>query len=485
MSKPNLWKTIFFLCAFSAVAAIGSSAQTLRTLQSFDGTDGASPFAWMVQGTDGNLYGAAALGGANASCEDGMGCGTVFKITAEGKLTTVYNFCAQPECTDGYGPAGSGLTLATNGNFYGTTEFGGTYGGGTVFEITPSGTLTTLYNFCARTNCADGAYPYVGLTLGTNGNFYGTTLEGGPYNCAADTTCGTLFEITRAGVLRTLHTFDGADGSNPNGLFQATKGNFYGTTETGGANDGGTVFEMTPAGVVTTLYSFCSEPNCTDGQYPSAGLVQATNGNFYGATGYGGANDGGMVFEITPAGVVTLLYSFCSQSDCTDGEGPYAGLVQATNGDFYGTTFYGGAHGYGTLFEITSGGTLTTLHSFDLTDGGFPEAVLVQATNGILYGTTAGGGADGYGTVFSLSVGLGPFVQANPTSGKVGMRVIILGNNLTGATSVTFNGVSQPVFTAHSSEITTTVPTNATTGFVQVTTASGTTLTSNVKFRVP
>jgi uncharacterized repeat protein (TIGR03803 family) len=284
-------------------------------------------------------------------------------------------------------------------------------------------------------------------------------------------------------------------------LVQATNGNFYGTTSEGGANDNcmyegatigcGTVFEITPSGTLTTLYSFCSQSGCTDGEQPSAGLVQAANGNFYGITYYGGGVNCnppygcGTVFQVTPSGTLTTLHRFCSQSDCTDGEHPNAGLV--TNGDFYGTTGSGGANGDGTIFKLAPGGTLTTLYSFcalpPCAPGTGPSAVLVQATNGDFYGTTYTGGANGDGTVFSLSVGLAPFVETQTTSGIVGEVVKILGTDLTGATSVTFNGIAAVFTVVAPSLITATVPTGATSGEVQVVTPSGT-LSSNVPFRV-
>ena len=210
----------------------------------------------------------------------------------------------------------------------------------------------------------------------------------------------------------------------------------------GGIYGGGTIFKISPSGTLTTLYSFCAQSGCADGNVPNAGLVLATDGNFYGTTYLGGANSCmisgtnygcGTVFKITPSGTLTTLYSFCAQSGCADGEGPRAGLVQATNGKLYGTTYYGGP--------------------------------------------------TGDGTVFSLAVGLGPFVETRPTSGVVGRFVEILGTNLTGATSVTFNGTPATFKVVSRYLITTTVPTGATTGKVEVVTPSGT-LSSNVPFRV-
>ena len=465
--KLGLMKMAWIVFVFSAATTLTATAQTFNTLSSFDVTDGDDPYyGRLVQGFDGNLYGTTSGGGANDN-------GTAFKITHSGTLTTLYSFCSQSGCTDGAFPA-VGLALGIDGNFYGTTEDGGTNSYGTVFKITPSGTLTTLHSF----DFTDGVHPLGQLVQATNEDFYGTTYIGGANED------GTVFKITPSGTLTTLYSFCSqsacADGQYPQaGLVQATNGNFYGTTYAGGTDAAGTVFEITPAGKLTTLHSF----DCTDGSGAMAGLVQATNGNFYGTTYACGSYDYGVVFKITPSGTLTVLHSF----DTTNGEAPIAGLVQATNGSFYGTTVAGGADNEGTVFEITPAGKLTTLHSFcpqsGCTDGASPYAGLTQATNGTFYATTNGGGADGDGTVFSLSVGLGPFVETLFASGKVGANVIVLGNNLTGTTSVSFNGTAATFKVVSSTEITTTVPTGATTGTVEVTTPSGT-LDSNVEFRL-
>ncbi len=476
IGKLTWGKRAYALLLLFVAIAIALPAQTFTTLHSFDSTDGSYPYAGLVQATNGDLYGTTEHGGAN-------GYGTVFKITPSGTLTTVHSFCSvlnvSGYCTDGQLP--SGLIQATDGDFYGTTAQGGANDYGTVFEITASGALTTLHNF----DLTDGYDPVVGLVQATNGDFFGTTYYGGANGF------GTVFKMTQGGTLTTLYSFCAqsscTDGEYPGAvLIQATNGDFYGITYAGGTGDDGTVFRITPSGALTTLHSF-------DGFYdPVAGLVQATNGNFYGTTEYGGTgllcgNYGcGTVFKITASGTLTTQHSF----DLTDGANPYAGLVQATNGDFYGTAEEGGANDYGSVFRITPSGTLTTLHSFASTDGAYPYAGLVEATNGDFYGTTYQGGADttdcgfGCGTVFRLSVGLGPFVETQTTSGKVGAAVKILGTNLTGATSVTFNGTGAVFRVASASLITTTVPAGATTGTVQVVTPSGT-LSSNVPFRVP
>src|SRR6202521_3634157 len=427
---------VFVFCATGLLAQMGEGgttnrAQTFTTLHSFDYTDGAYTGAALVQATNGNLYGTTGSGGAN-------GDGTVFKITPSGTLTTLYNFCSQKGCTDS-GPNAAGLVQATNGNFYGATLSGGATNSGTVFKITPSGTLTTLYSFCSQSGCTDGTYPSGGLVQATDGNFYGTTYGGGA-----------------------------------------------------GANNSGTLFKITPSGTLTTLYSFCSQSNCTDGSVPNGELIQATNGNLYGTTRGAGSNNSGTVFKVTPSGTLTTLYSFCPQSGCTDGATPNGGLVQATDGNLYGTTSNGGTLGAGTVFQITPTGALTTVHTFcamqaGCPDGANPQGALVQDTNGTFYGTTSAGGVsppyNAYGTVYSLSVGLGPFVETQPTSGKVGKAVIILGTNLTGTSSVSFHGTPTTFKVVSGSEIKTAVPAGATTGKVKGGTPHGT-LLSNVPFRV-
>jgi uncharacterized repeat protein (TIGR03803 family) len=450
------------------------SAQTFTTIHSFDGTDGKLPFAALSQATDGNLYGTTYYGGANGS-------GNVFKITTAGTLTTAYSFCSRSGCADGeysYAAPAQG----TDGSFYGTTYLGGANGWGTVFKITPSGTLTSLHSF----DSTDGAEPLAGVVQAGNGAFYGTTYLGGSKGD------GTVFKVTSSGTFTVLHSFCSltkcTDGLNPFApLVLGADGNLYGTTLGGGSHDDGTVFKITPSGALTTLHSFCSQTGCTDGEFPQTGLIQANDGNFYGTTILGGAYGNGMIFKMTPTGTFTTLYSACSQSGCPDGNYLYAGLTQATDGNLYGIMQIGGANGYGTIFRITTTGTLTTLYSFcsqsGCSDGEYPAGGLVQDTNGTLYGTAADGGANGVGTIFSLSIGLGPFVETQPASGKAGATVNILGTNLTGATSVSFNGTAAAFKVVSSSEITTTVPAGATTGKLQVVTPGGT-LSSNVNFRV-
>ena len=380
-----------------AQAAPGATYTSLYSFGS-SSTDCEQPYDALIQGTDGNFYGTTIYGGAN-------NVGTVFKITPSGTKSTIYSFGATS--TDGYEPVG-GLVEGPDGNFYGTTYYGGANpganGDGTVFKVTPSGIETTLYTF--DTNVNDGVNPYAGLVLGTDGNFYGTTELDGTYGY------GGVFKITPSGTETPLYSFGSvnSDGEYPYaGLVEGADGNFYGTTVYGGANPGpsnngeGTVFKITPTGAETTIYSFGGTSD--DGMNPYAALIKGSDGNFYGTTNSGGANNNnGTVFKITPSGTETPLYSFGNSSQ--DGESPaFVALVQGSDGSFYGTTYYGGANGDGTVFELSSTGTETTLYSFGSngSDGINPGAGLVQGTDGDLYGTTELGGANSQGTVFKIA----------------------------------------------------------------------------------
>ncbi len=365
--------------------------------------------------------------------------------------------------TDGADPE-AGLIQGIDGNFYGTTaggvggDLGSANSHGTVFKITPSGTLTNLYSFCSQANCTDGADPEARLLQGIDGNFYGTTQCGGAAahglvnpggmvdlripcstNPGGMNPGGTVFKLTPSGRLTTLYSFCRVvdrvnnlctDGAQPHaGLIQGIDGNFYGTTSAGGAHPNGvkngfgiptgpgTVFKLTPSGRLTTLYSFFSQANCTDGDTPNS-LIQASDGNFYGTTGSGGVKKQGTVFKLTPAGRLTTLYSFCSvvgggNRDCLDGTGPN-GLIQGRDGNFYGTTESGGANlSYaGTVFKLTPSGTLTTLYSFcslfdsgtgNCFDGAVPNAGVFQGSDGNLYGTTVGAAGNEVSRVFKLT----------------------------------------------------------------------------------
>ena len=469
LGKLNWGEQAYAVLALCATTAIALPAQTFTTVFSFNDTDGSQPEVALVQASNGDLYGTTAVGGANGS-------GTVFKMTTNGgTLTTLYNFCVQSGCPDGSFP--EGVVQATNGDFYGTTVYGGADGGGTIFKITPGGTLTTLYSFCSQSGCTDGEYPEAALVQATSGDLFGTT-EGGGANGG-----GTVFKITPAGAFTLLYSFCSqskcTDGNSPEApLVQATNGDLYGTTAAGGSSwchpgGCGTIFRITPSGTFTTVHLFClQEGNCPDGIEPRAGLVQASDGNLYGTTYVGGTAQEaqGTAFRMTPGGTLTTLYSFCN--GCDGGFNPMEGLVQATDGNLYGIA-------YATVFKLSLSGTLTSVGGLATT----AYAALIQDTNGDLYGTTVQAGTYGYGTVFSLSVGLGPFVETQTTVGKVGAHVKILGTDLTGATSVSFNGTAADFTVVSPSLITTTVPSGATTGKVEVVTPSGA-LSTYVPYRV-
>jgi uncharacterized repeat protein (TIGR03803 family) len=470
------------------MVAISSSAQTFTVIVNFNDDKGLPRFSGpLIQGIDGNFYDTTTYYNATG--------GTVFKVSRTGELTTLYKFCLLANCSDGQMPL-SGLLLAANGIMYGTTAHGGantcwpastgTPGCGTIFQISPSGVLTTLYSFAGT----DGAFPAGPLVQGTDGNLYGTTISGSTQNT------GTVFMITPGGNLTTLYNFcnpSGCFGANPNALVQGADGNFYGTTSGGGNYGGGTVFRITPQGALTS-YNLCTLTGCPGGGGPLAPLVQASSGNFYGTAPYGGnsgttpvciqggAVEYGAVFEITPDGTFTSLYDF---QNANDGAEPEGALIQASDGNLYGTTACGGSSSAGTIFSITPGGTFTPLYSFaspaGLSVGN--QAGLLQGTDGNFYGTTPADGTDLNGTVFKFSMGLGPFVKTLPTSGGVGTVIQILGTGLTGATAVSFNGTAAVFTVVSDSDIQATVPTNATTGLVTVTTANGT-LSSNQAFQV-
>jgi len=480
--KLNGWKIscVFLLCI---ATAISSPAQTFTNLFTFNETDGATPVGILAQGIDGNFYGATMFGGTGKGGSEG----TAFKVTPTGTFTTIYNFCNKANCADGDGPFW-GVVLGTDGNFHGTTGSGGANVGGTVYTITSSGKLAVVYSFCAQENCTDGATPEGGVIEGIDGNYYGTTRDGGngPL-CLDEGDCGNVFKTTPAGATTTIYNFcsqpNCTDGFLPTApLVQGTDGNFYGsTTELNGVP--ATIFKLTPRGVLTTLYSF---PITWNGVSP---LIQGTDGNYYGTITSGGNFGLGMAFKITPGGTFTSLYSFCSNFGCTDGSSPQ-GLVQGSDGNFYGTTSEGGQNASGTnggtIFSLSPTGAYSVLYSFcsqtNCADGSNPDAPPVQGTNGNFYGVTSGGNLN-KGTIYSLATGLVPFAKFLPAGGKVGAEVGILGNSLTSATAVTFNGVSAKFSVVSSTLILAHVPTGAKTGPIKVMLSSGT-LSSNVSFVV-
>ncbi len=398
-------------------------AQTETVLYAFTGeASGFGPQGGVLRDAKGNFYGTTGSGG--------IGFGTVYEVTAAGVETVLHSFTIRP--ADGEFPVGN-LILA-KGKLYGTTITGsggkggcGGYSCGTVFEVTSSGkNEEVLYDFVGG---PDGAGPWAGLVRDAGGNFYGTTYEGGGgdgFDCIHDagnaSGCGTVFKVTPSGTETVLYRFTGGtDGGVPKaGLVLDAEGNLYGTTSIGGdlscgsGGGCGTVFEVTPTGTETVLHSFAGYPN--DGADPMAGLVRDAKGNLYGTTFAGGSgcvNVGcGTVFEVTSSGQETVLHSFVGGSD---GYEPWAGLVRDAKGNLYGTTYGGGgsgcapSYGCGTVFKVTPSGTETVLYRFTGgTDGGLPLAGLVLDKHGNLYGTTSSGGdpscnAQSCGAVFEVT----------------------------------------------------------------------------------
>jgi uncharacterized repeat protein (TIGR03803 family) len=376
---------------FSPAAGTYSSAQTVTITSATSGasirytTDGSTPTE-----TNGTLYSESVVVSSSTMLKAiayaggfGDSPATSGLYTISSSPADVFNVVYDFPASGSAGIIPGGLVVGSDGNFYGTTTAGGGAGYGTVFEMTPAGVLTALASF----NSTDGDNPGT-LVQGTDGNFYGTTSSGG----SAD--YGTAFQATPAGVLTTLISFNSATGTIPGALVQGSDGNFYGTTASGGSGNNGTVFKMTSAGALTTLFSF----NYNNGTSANA-LLQGSDGNFYGTTSGGGASFVGTAFKMTPAGDLTTLVSFSS----LNGANPEAALVQGSDGNFYGTTFYGGSGDVGTVFKITSAGILTTLVSFDGANGAHPRAALVQGNDGNFYGTTYSGGSADEGTVFKIT----------------------------------------------------------------------------------
>lgn len=404
------------LLAFLATALLLASplaAQQERILHNFlaDGNDGNYPYANLIFDSAGNLYGTTTWGASS-------NWGAVFELTpnANGSWTEKLLHVFNNDGVDGTNPY-AGLIFDPGGNLYGTTEHGGTYNYGTVFQLKPTAggawTETILHNFNARY----GYYPYYSLTLDSAGNLYGTTLNGGPG-------FGTVFELSpTAGDtwrLQVIHNFatNGIDGYYPeSGVIFDSSGNLYGTTYDGGLYNGGIVFELTRAAGGTwteqVLHSFKNDG--TDGYFPSGNLIFDAAGNLFGTTVWGGSYNYGTVFQMKPAagGIWTeqIVHNFNNNGQ--DGFYPAAGLIMDAPGNLYGTTIAGGhsqrPYSYGTVFELTpaagGGWSETILHSFlsNREDGVDPAASLVMDKAGNLYGTTNSGGKPGFGTVFVIT----------------------------------------------------------------------------------
>jgi len=381
---------------FSILATSLVSAQTFTTLYSFGfGPDGANPQSRLVRDAKGNLYGTTVSGGSAKSCP--AGCGTVFRLDPSGTETVLHSFRGG---TDGANPY-AGLIRDTKGNLYGTTLAGGKHSAGTVFKLDPQGKETVLYSF---TGGADGGFPYASLILDHAGNLYGTTYWGG--SCGNYYGCGTVFKVAPSGKETVLYSFTAAnDGAFPYaGLIRDAKGNFYGTTFGGG--DGhcqptgcGTVFKLDTTGKESVLHFFT--PNNADGFRPYGSLIRDKLGNLYGTTFFGGPGGLGTVFRLDPSGTETIIYGFTGGAD---GGLPYAGVIMDAAGNLFGSTEQGGTLFSGTVFKVDTTGTESVLYSFTFgSDGGDPFGGLIQDSAGSLYGTASSGGDKSNGVVFKIA----------------------------------------------------------------------------------
>jgi uncharacterized repeat protein (TIGR03803 family) len=463
------------------IGTLPTRAQSLTPLHKWPDTSrndsGFTAPAVMSQGQDGELYATNPENGT-------FNAGSAFRITTLGVVTPLYNFCLQNGCADGIGPGG-GLTLGTDGNLYGTTRVGGTHAAGTIFKVSPSGTWAKLYDF---TGVADGGGPSFTLFQVPDGNFYGVNPDifNGDY--------GVFYKLTPKTkppyALKVLTDFNFTKGAFPNLPTLASDGNFYGTTAFGGDPTCrcGVVYKITPSGTLTVLHNFKGGAN--DGFEPVGVLVQANDGNLYGATYEGGAANIGTIFKISTSGTFTLLHSFAGFPQI-DGALPYTGMILGSDGNLYGTTTAGGKGNFGDIYEVTvSTGKVTTLWSFcTLTlcaDGFDPQEPLVQHTNGKFYGNTFGNSLGG-SIYFSLDTGLGPFASiVVNASAKVGATVELLGQGFTGTTGVLFNGTPALSFTVVSDTyLTVTVPNGATDGPISIETPGGTLVTNHAFILVP
>src|SRR5438094_386428 len=334
-------------------------------------------------------------------------------------------------------------------------------------------TFKKLYDFPTKTGDPRNPSTPGVFAQGRDGNLYSTSQAGGIGH-------GTVFQLTPAGAVKVLYQFPGSGGPQ-GGLTLGTDGYLYGTTRFNGSSNEGTVFKIATDGTgYKTLYSF--KPGIS-GYQPFSAPIQGVDGNFYGTTKSGGSSGYGVVYKITPAGVYKVLFNF--NATAGPGTNPYAGLVQATDGKFYGAAVTALA-GHGILYQITLAGAYTTAYTFTPTTGQLPFVSLFQNTNGILYSDTYGGGTGSLchcGVAYSLNAGLHPFVALLTTSGKAGLVIQILGNGLTGTTSVKFGTGSASFTVVSDTFMTAVVPATGTTGAVTVATPSGFRVSSKT-FRV-
>jgi uncharacterized repeat protein (TIGR03803 family) len=456
------------------LAAVPASAQTFHVLyDALRGTGTNTQDFKFTQAQDGILYVTANEGGSvNASCL--FGCGQILAMTPGGIVTQIHAF---DYVAEGAFPRG-GLTLGTDGRLYGVLSASGNGTFGSVFKITTAGALTILHSF---SDTGDGSTPSFPPIQATDGNFYGTVGSSGSSGN------GVLYKLTPGGKFTVLHTFNrNVDGDGGQALVQGTDGKLY-TVAAEGSGCWGTVLQFTTTGTMKVLHNFACDQS--EGISPISPLVQAADGSLYGACNQGGTQSSGTIWKISPGGSFKLIYSV---NGTTDGQYPGNALSFGTDGKLYGSTEYqgvnGGAGTGGTIFQITTAGVYTVLYSFtggNAPSGSFPNTILSQGTGGVFYGITAyGGGADSDGTFYDLNNSLAPFVSLQTASGKEGAQIGILGQGFSNSSVVKFGGTTAaPIVATGTTFIAATVPAGALTGTVTVTTGS-TTLASSKTFKV-
>jgi uncharacterized repeat protein (TIGR03803 family) len=462
--------TMLAIVGMFAGAAVPAQAQTPTTLHGFQNvpTDACEPENNIIQGRDGNMYGVGLYCGTNNT-------GAVYKISPTGAESVIFSFPSN------WSFCFSGLTLGSDGNFYGTC-FSTPGGNGGIFKLTPAGVFTDVHDFNGVNGDTEPLYAPI---QATDGNYYGTTGYD-PYSC------GNIYQLTAAGVYKSLHTFSGSDCGPASSLFQASDGSLYGTLYTCAINASGLgcVYKITTAGVFKEIYGFSS----SSGYLPCTGVIQGKDGKLYGATNEGAANNFGNIYKLTTAGVHTNLHDFDQTTDasCVDNEGrTNVNLLQANDGTFYGVNGSYGPNGNGSIYKLTSANVFTAfLFPNPPVDGNAPLSTLIQNTNGRVYGTTPSGGPIScphcQGVFFSVATGDAPFVNLEPTqkTAIVGTKVGMFGQGFSSGSVVKFGGVaSSSVTLSHTTYLTAKVPAGALTGAVTVTTGS-TTLTSPQTFKV-
>jgi uncharacterized repeat protein (TIGR03803 family) len=455
-----------------AGAPVPAQAQTPTLLYTFTPTtDACAPRGNIVQGRDGNMYGGGAACGANGS-------GAIYKISPAGAETVFFSFPQQWLFC-----GGAGLTLGSDGNFYGACEAGNPATGlGSIFRLTPAGVFTDLHDFTGTNGDSLPVYPPI---QASDGNFYGVTGN-------EVQVCGNIYRLTPAGVYTNLHAFSGSDCHSSN-LFQASDGNLYGTLANCAVVQGaGCAYKISTAGVFKEIHAFAF----TTGQTPCTGMIQGKDGKLYGATNQGALNGSGNIYKMTTAGVATDVHDFNNPTDasCVNNVGPPVNLLQVKDGTFYGVNPAYGPNGTGSIYKLTSANVFSAFQFPNPpADGDLPSSTLIQHTNGLVYGTTpSGGGGSGscpqgcQGTFFSVASGDAPFVSLEPTqkTGNVGASVGLFGQGFSSASVVKFGGVpAKSVTLSGTTYLTAVVPVGAHTGTVTVTTGA-TVLTSPQTYKV-